>query len=87
MWAEDTKGNVSTTSCEHPEGRGETPGPGGGGDRTAGESKARQVGTRAPQRTGIPVSSEGEERHQVAEERQEAIRTGAHLGAVVCRWD
>ena len=53
---ENTKGNVSTPSYELPEGR-ETPGPGGGGYRTAGESKGRQVGIRASQRTGIPVSS------------------------------
>lgn len=70
---EDTKGNVSTTSCELPEGR-ETPGPGGGGDRTAGESKGRQVGTRAPQRTGIPVSSG--RRREAPSSRGEA---GSHL--------
>lgn len=53
---EGTKGNVPTTSCELPEGR-ETPRPGGDGDKTAGESKGRQAGKRASQRTGIPVSS------------------------------
>lgn len=70
---EDTKGNVSTPSCELPEGR-ETPGPGGVGDRTAGESKGRQVGTRTSQRTGIPVSSG--RRREAPSSRGEA---GSHL--------